>query len=74
MTYIDFTKIDFSEISVLEILFFKRGTFSMGNQCKINDPDPTSENSVMVPKMSGRVMKLRVFGPAELLDTNFLMI
>ena len=39
---------------------------------KIDGQDPTSENSIMVQKISEHISAPRVFGPPEVLDANFL--
>ncbi len=57
------------------ILFFSQNdNFPLENQYKIDDMDPTSENFLIVPKASDRVMRLRAFGAPVLLASNFLMI
>ncbi len=72
MTYIDFAKIDFSKFSKSGNLYFSEKALLLEIQYKIDGPDPTSENFIMVPKNFGRVVKLHALGPPELLDANFL--
>ena len=60
------------ELKAMDEVMTGNDNFSMEIQNKIDDLNPTSENSLMVPKISGRVTKLRAFRPPELLASNFL--
>ena len=64
----------FKILGILKFLFFhkkEKGTFPLKTLYKIDGRDPTSENSDMVQKISGRVAAPHSFGPPELLGANF---